>query len=207
MLDMGSETFFDKVADGIAQSGYLVLPQVLAPSLVGQLQQRLGQHASLTFHEASIGRGRQQQKNQAIRGDRICWLDGENPIDHQWLSLMEQLRLGLNQRLFMGLFDYEGHYAWYPPGTFYRKHVDALPGSRNRILTTVLFLNHQWGDDDGGELRMFDAQHQLLQTISPQAGTLVIFLSERFPHEVLPTFRDRGSIAGWFRVSNSHYGF
>jgi SM-20-related protein len=30
---------------------------------------------------------------------------------------------------------------------------------------------------------------------------VVIFLSERIPHEVLPATRDRYSIAGWFRVN------
>jgi SM-20-related protein len=32
---------------------------------------------------------------------------------------------------------------------------------------------------------------------------LVVFLSEEFPHEVLPTATDRYSIAGWFRVNTS----
>jgi len=32
---------------------------------------------------------------------------------------------------------------------------------------------------------------------------LVIFLSEEFPHEVLPANTHRYSIAGWFRVNNS----
>lgn len=37
----------------------------------------------------------------------------------------------------------------------------------------------------------------------PRAGTLVVFLSEDMPHEVLETQRERYSIAGWFRVNGS----
>jgi hypothetical protein len=32
-----------------------------------------------------------------------------------------------------------------------------------------------------------------------RGGTLVVFLSDRFPHEVLPARRERLSLAGWFR--------
>ena len=44
---------------------------------------------------------------------------------------------------------------------------------------------------------------KLLQKILPEYVRLVIFLSDKFPHEVLPANKDRYSIAGWFRVNNS----
>jgi SM-20-related protein len=40
----------------------------------------------------------------------------------------------------------------------------------------------------------------LLETVMPAHNRLVLFLSERFPHEVMPTNRPRHSIAGWFRI-------
>ena len=39
--------------------------------------------------------------------------------------------------------------------------------------------------------------------VMPRMGKLAVFLSEEFPHEVLPARRDRYSIAGWFRVNTS----
>jgi SM-20-related protein len=36
--------------------------------------------------------------------------------------------------------------------------------------------------------------------VAPECGKLVIFLSEDFPHEVLPATQLRQSIAGWFRI-------
>ncbi|MFZ3017309.1 MAG: 2OG-Fe(II) oxygenase [Gallionella sp.] len=39
--------------------------------------------------------------------------------------------------------------------------------------------------------------------MNPTFGTMIIFLSESFPHEVLVSHATRRSIAGWFRVSGS----
>jgi len=63
---------------------------------------------------------------------------------------------------------------------------------------------------DGGELALYhsDQSHngersQSMLKVTPSMGTLVAFLSEEFPHEVLPTKRDRYAIAGWFRVNTT----
>ena len=41
--------------------------------------------------------------------------------------------------------------------------------------------------------------HWLVWGLAPQAGKLLLFLSARFEHEVLPARRDRMSIACWMR--------
>ncbi len=201
------DALLNTIADALVSDGYLILRDVLPQQLTEALRVRVEEAPVEDFRLAAIGRGGEQQLNQDIRSDRIRWLEPSSEPDSSYTMIMESLREGLNQRLFMGLFDYESHYAWYRPGAFYQKHVDALRGSQNRILTTVFFLNHEWQAEQGGELKLYDEDDQLLHTILPEFGTLVIFLSERFPHEVCPTQRGRGSIAGWFRVSNSHYGF
>jgi len=110
----------------------------------------------------------------------------------------------MNLRLFLGLFDYECHYAYYDAGAFYKKHVDAFRGSNTRILSTVLYLNPDWTPDDGGELVMYTPDGQsVIDTIAPRFDRLVVFLSEEFPHEVLPTKVYRYSLTGWFRKNNS----
>jgi SM-20-related protein len=50
---------------------------------------------------------------------------------------------------------------------------------------------------------MYNSDNQIIRHIKPDAGTLVIFLSDEFPHEVMTVFKDRYSIAGWFRINNS----
>lgn len=113
---------------------------------------------------------------------------------------MQALQENINQHLYMGLFDYGSHFAHYKVGDFYAKHLDRLKGKTNRVLTTVLYLNDVWSKDDGGEIVLFDENQHIVEKLLPKANRLIIFLSERFPHEVLPAKKDRYSITGWFRV-------
>jgi SM-20-related protein len=110
----------------------------------------------------------------------------------------------LNQRLFLGLFSFESHYAHYAPGAYYKRHYDAFRGEANRVLSVVCYLNPNWSASDGGELVLYrDEQDREGLKVVPLYGTVVVFLSEEFPHEVLPASRDRYSVAGWFRVNCS----
>jgi SM-20-related protein len=157
------------------------------------------------FRRAGIGRDQEHQLNRQVRGDQIRWLSAENPAQAMYLNWMEQLRVGINRRLMMGLFDYECHFSRYPQGAFYRRHLDAFQGRTNRILSTVCYLNPDWQPGSGGELLIYaDEQSQdPIERVEPCFGTLVVFLSDRFPHEVLPARRERLSLAGWYRVNNS----
>jgi len=139
-----------------------------------------------------------------VRRDRVRWLDrGHAPVVCN-LDWAEQLRQRLNQELCLGLFDYECHYAHYPKGAFYKRHVDAVKGLSNRRLSTILYLNPSWQAGDGGELVMYAGEGQaVLETVSPAFGSMVLFLSEEFPHEVLPAKRSRYSLTGWFRINNT----
>jgi len=67
-------------------------------------------------------------------------------------------------------------------------------------VTTVYYLNDEWGDSDGGELIVYDENNKEIAKVIPNANTLVVFMSEKFPHEVLSANKKRYSIAGWFRV-------
>jgi SM-20-related protein len=138
-----------------------------------------------------------------VRTDAIRWLGPDDPAEAAYLAWMERLRLGLNRRLFIGLFEYEAHFAVYDTGAYYRKHLDAFQGESNRVLTTVFYLNPQWRHEDGGELLVYGLDDGLLESVMPAFGTLAIFLSTRHPHEVAETRRKRYSIAGWFRINNS----
>ncbi len=110
----------------------------------------------------------------------------------------------MNRRLLLGLFAFESHLARYQAGDFYKKHRDALRGKSNRKVSLIVYLNRNWQPLDGGELVLYsaDGESELVRVL-PQLGTAVAFLSEEFPHEVLPAARERRSIAGWFRVNSS----
>lgn len=194
------------IAEQLTHKGYIVLDNPLENQLTRQLFPRCQDDGQARFQAACIGRGKKQI--QAIRGDVICWLNEDDSADLAYLAWMEELRLALNAELFLGLFDYECHYAIYHAGAGYAKHSDVLAGKNNRILSTVLYLNEAWQAGDGGELVLFDPTgEEIITTIAPKFGTMIIFLSESFPHEVLISRATRRSIAGWFRASGSSASF
>src|SRR5690606_6756337 len=108
-----------------------------------------------------------------------------------------------NRAMYLGIYEYEGHVTVYPPGAFYRRHVDQFQDAAYRRLSLILYLNDaDWSADDGGALRLYLPGQNGERTLDvlPEGGTLVAFLSHDIPHEVLPAKRDRYSLTGWFRT-------
>jgi len=189
----------DAIALELRTRGFVAIEHALPLPLLASLDGAC--HDSLEFPFVPSGTGRLgvRQPNAVIRGDVILWLDAAKELDRAYLALMEGLRRALNERLYLGLSDYQGHYAIYEAGTHYDKHRDSLAGRRNRLLSTVVYLNSGWNLADGGELLLYRADDpHVIARILPQPGLLVLFLSEEFPHEVLSATRARHSIAGWF---------
>jgi SM-20-related protein len=149
------------------------------------------------FKQASIGKQEQKTIDTTQRGDFIRWIDPAYAPQHTriYLDQMESLKNDLNYHFYLGIRDYECHFAHYPPGTFYKKHVDRHKTGSPRRVSTVLYLNPEWKAEYGGELIIYNSDHTL-KRIAPRLGTLAIFLSE-LEHEVLLTSRDRMSITGW----------
>lgn len=195
-----------RIADALAEHGYLVVPQFLSATDASALYHHASGLADNAWQLAAVGRKEQQTINTNVRSDRIRWLESAHPIEQAYLETMDQLRNGLNRELFMGLFDYEAHLAHYQPGAFYKKHLDAFKGRSNRILTTVLYLNPTWQLSDGGQLVIYGENGKVLTEVLPTLGTMVIFLSDRFVHEVRVGSRDRFSVTGWFRLNASISG-
>lgn len=198
-------TPYERIARDLAGSGWSVCTGFLPPDQVAALADELrGRFAGGEFRAAGIGSGAQHQLQPEIRSDRVCWLDetAQTPAQASYFAALEELRLAINRELFLGLFDFEGHMAIYPPGSCYRRHLDQFQGVAHRKVSAILYLNDIWQADDGGQLRIYlDASGANgYIDVLPQGGTLACFLSERFYHEVLPARRERLSVTGWFRV-------
>jgi SM-20-related protein len=217
LSDADEARLFEHIASGIEKQGYAVLPAAL-PAMVTDslLDYLLNINLSDTnddeFRAAGIGRGTDQMRNQFVRRDRIFWIDEQHPDSRHWLAWAERLKRYLNRRLFLGLFSFESHFSRYREGDFYRKHLDAFKGQSNRVLSLVTYLNKGWQPDQGGELVLYTADTKLasgqdsdqeLVTVQPGFATLVVFLSEEFPHEVRVTSRERYAVAGWYRINSS----
>lgn len=195
----------ERICDDLEQQGYSIQPSCLPPEVLAALQTQVMSLDDGAFFRAGIGRHAQHHTNDFVRSDEVCWMTGETPPGAAWLAWAEVLRTAINRRLFMGLFSFESHYARYRAGAYYKRHYDAFRGQTNRVLSLVVYLNSDWGIDDGGELVLYqNAEDRQGLRVTPLAGTVVVFLSEEFPHEVLPATRDRFSIAGWYRVNSSN---
>lgn len=202
--ELSDEAIFECVAEAILRQGYAVLPHVLPARVCTALLHHLALYEEHEFFRAEIGRGTEQAQNGDVRRDKIAWIEAESPYSRTWLEWTQALKIHLNRRLFMGLFSFESHFAFYRPGDFYLTHVDAFRGRSNRVLSLVAYLNSEWSSDQGGELILYHPEtHVEVARVAPTLGTLVLFLSEEFPHEVKPATRTRYSVAGWFRVNTS----
>ncbi len=193
----------DAIADALNERGYAVCTHALPSPLLTDIERRLRSLAADSWTDAGTGRDENHRAEAGFRTDQTVWLSDEDAVESSYLAAMDRLRLGLNQRLFLGLFEYESHFAHYRVGGYYQRHLDALVGRSNRVLSAVLYLNTKWRPIDGGALLLYTALGETpMLSVTPEMGTLVLFFSTRFPHEVAVTRRERLSLAGWFRVNS-----
>ena len=172
------------------------LPETLTRELAAECRARAANGA---LSPAGVGRGQGLAVREGVRGDHIQWLEpGQSQACDQYLAAMDQLRQELNRAFYLGLEDYESHFAFYAPGAFYQKHLDRFRDDDRRTVSAVFYLNADWQADQGGALRIYPEDQPPLD-LPPQAGSLVLFMSGELPHEVLPASRERLSLTGWFR--------
>lgn len=195
----------EEFLNSLERAGWAVQPMSLDAGASRNLKAECStHHAEGAFRRAGVGRGESLRIREDIRGDEVMWIDPGETSTHQaaYLAQLEILRLALNRRFFLGLFDYEGHFAIYPVGAFYKAHLDRHAGTRDRIVTVILYLNENWQPGDGGELKIWttpEGRDGSFEIIEPRMGTMVCFMAEDFWHEVMPATRQRMSITGWFR--------
>ena len=194
---------FEAVCEGLLARGWAVVSDFLSPAETTALAAAAARSRD-DFRPAGVGRGAEKQVNAEIRSDLIRWLDdGATAPDEirAALAKLDHLKSELNRTLFLGLRDFEGHLAIYPPGARYQKHVDNFRDASPRALSCVLYLNDGWTQADAGQLRLYEITDpdRVATDIAPRAGTLAVFLSREIPHEVLPTTKERISFTGWFR--------
>ena len=202
--DFFDDDLFGRIAADIRRRGFSIQPGALPPALAQQLFDHVQQMSPQQFVRAGIGRQQDYMCNAFVRTDEICWINGESEAGASWLAWAAGLQQYINRRLFLGLFSFESHFAHYASGDYYKRHTDAFRGEANRILSLVVYLNPGWSGDSGGELVLYrDECDREGIRVQPAMATVVVFLSEEFPHEVLAATRDRYSIAGWFRLNTS----
>ncbi len=199
---------FKSTASALQRDGYAVLPNFITPLLAAELARECNaQNRASLLTPAQVGHGAQRQRAELIRGDHTHWFDplAMSTAQTEFWDNMQALQRSLNRRLLLGLDALETHFALYPPGSRYRRHRDRFRDDDLRVLSMVCYLNEDWLENEGGALRLYLPALQtaaptteIFRDIFPHSGTLIVFLSAEFEHEVLPATRTRLSIAGWF---------
>lgn len=194
------EQVLDQVIRDTADQGWSYSTQVLDPSMLAKMNAYIESHRG-NFKQARIGKGSQSIHRTDIRGDRILWLDSLEPPEElkEIFQFLSELQLHLNRNLILGLKDFECHLAYYPPGTFYKTHVDRFTHDSTRTVSFVFYVHQSWNPGDGGELIFHGKAGGTLKTLQPLPGSLVVFLSD-LPHEVKTTAIERRSFTGWFHT-------
>lgn len=195
-------TKHELIANAIFHHGFCILDNYLQQDHYLALQTTVQSlHEQGLFCAAKIGSQSLKTHHTAIRNDHILWLDrdiGHDGID-TYLTTMDELCNTFNQTLFLGLVDYEAHFAVYPPNSFYKKHIDQFSTTKDRRISCVYYLNADWTEAFGGELILYDKNSQPMTTILPLGNRFVCFDSE-FPHEVRTAYQMRYSIAAWLKI-------
>lgn len=197
---------YEPIIDGILTDGYGIMDNFLSPSETAALALSLrNRRETGQFRSAGVG-NQQVTVETAVRGDEILWLDEATATPHEtaFLHRIGEFVQYINRTCYLGLRDYEFHYALYPTGTFYKRHLDRFRSDSRRKLSVICYLNTNWQESDGGQLVLYlpeaDGSERRVNVL-PLGGRLVCFDSGQLEHEVLPATRDRLSVTGWLKTA------
>lgn len=182
----------------LAEQDFIYVDNFISESFFDRIQryfQKLLDESK--FSKAAIGSSENRQIESSIRGDFIYWFDKQRDQEiSQLFNLFDETIYQLKRQLFLSLSDYEFHFAIYPPGTGYKKHIDQFHGKQNRVISMLIYLNEDWQPGDGGELKIYRPGDSAVM-LEPIARRLVMFKSDAVPHQVMPTRIHRKSLTGW----------
>lgn len=198
---------YEVIIEDISKKHFAIVDNFLPLSLVNQLRINLvNKQAEDLLKKAAIGNRTNELISKSIRGDFIQWMDEKEagPTEELFFAELNSLIQYLNRTCFMGILHKEFHYALYPKGTYYQRHLDTFQNDDRRVLSMVFYLNEaDWETKNGGDLVIYQptetGEHAL--HIHPFPGRLVIFESQVLEHEVLPVLKnERYSITGWLKT-------
>ncbi len=211
MSNITLNPIYEKIINDLLNQKYSISDFFFSEQETKQLRESIiQQDNNQDFHQAAVGNAQNEQIVKSVRGDKIRWIDESQQTETEeiFFSKINHFIDYLNQTCYMGIDESEFHYAVYPEGTFYQKHIDAFKNDDRRTLSIVLYLNdEEWKDDFGGQLALYlpkdDGTENELNVL-PLAGRLAVFDSKTIPHEVKKVNRPRYSITGWLKTRGNN---
>ena len=203
-LDFTVNQQYEQIIDDLLNKQYSIVDDFFETEEILKLRNSLlYKYEEDKFKKSAIGNRTNELIEKAIRGDFILWMNeveaGEN--EKIFFNKINTLIEYLNRTCFMGILHKEFHYAVYPKGTFYKRHLDTFQNDSRRKLSIVSYLNDEnWLKTNGGELVIYkeDGSEEI---IYPLPGRVVIFESQILEHEVKEVKNsERLSITGWLKT-------
>lgn len=187
----------EQILREIERNGFALIPKLVSATDLAEMNRFFDEHRP-EFRPAMVGPKDNRQRVEAVRGDYTFWIDALDPVKpfEKLVHFLDQLKEEVNKKFFLGLQQYECHLAYYPPGTFYKKHLDKHESNSTRSLSFVFYLNQT----AGGELVLYNKNNEVIKIVPPEAGSFICFMSDEFPHEVKPASMERRSFTGWMHT-------
>jgi SM-20-related protein len=205
-IDFIENLQYERIIEEILEKRYSVVEDFFTMEEVSVLRQSLiEKHEEEMFKKAAIGNRVNEIIVKSIRGDVILWMDENkaNAAEKLFFNKINNLVNYLNKTCFLGILQKEFHYAVYPEGTYYKRHIDTFQNDDRRKLSIVCYLNEDgWLPENGGELVLYlnENGEETEKVIYPFPGRVVIFESQIIEHEVKPVKSKRLSITGWLKT-------
>ena len=168
--------------------------------LLGAEAARAAHAELLTVALRPAGVSREAVVDPGTRGDEIAWLDpaAAGPALAALQARFVELGRALTELAWLGLGRMDVQAARYPGGgTRYARHRDAFAGRASRRVSAIWYANPEWHPAHGGQLRLYPEAGPS-ESIEPVLDRLVVFLSEKVEHEVLPAWADRYAVTAWY---------
>ncbi|HIB36168.1 2OG-Fe(II) oxygenase [Mesonia sp.] len=198
---------YESIIEDLLQRKYSVIDNFFSAEEVEVLRNGLlAKYEEDQFKKSAIGNKTNELVEKEIRGDFILWLNEAEAgtAENVFFNRVNNLVDYLNRTCFMGILHKEFHYAVYPEGTFYKRHLDTFQNDGRRKLSVVCYLNDEtWLEENGGELTIYVDENGEEKAVDlyPFPGRVVIFESQELEHEVQRVKHSkRLSITGWLKT-------
>jgi len=158
-IDFVENPLYEKIISDITNHHYSIVEDFFNLKEVLLLRQSLlEKYEGDKFKKAAIGNRTNEIILNSVRGDIIFWIDEKqvNKAETMFFDKINDLIRYLNRTCFLGILQKEFHYALYPTGTYYRRHIDTFQNDDRRKLSIVCYLNDEdWQAENGGELVLY----------------------------------------------------
>ena len=203
-LDFSVNQQYEQIIEDLLEKQYSIVDDFFQTEEIDRLRTSLlAKYEEDQFKKSAIGNRTNELIEEAIRGDFILWMNEAEAGETEkiFFNKINNLVDYLNRTCFLGILHKEFHYAVYPKGTFYKRHLDTFQNDSRRKLSIVSYLNDEnWLKTNGGELVIYKEDGSE-EVIYPLPGRVVIFESQILEHEVKEVKNsERLSITGWLKT-------